>query len=119
VGAGVLAHGGFEIPGKLWVPLRPDGSALVNYVGPPDSRNSFRRYSIYDVAQAADRPDPAFKDKIVLIGMTYAGSNELSYVPFLDGFTGERSCFGDEIQANEVHTLLSGRPLRESGPTAI
>jgi len=122
---GKIERGAFVIPGKLRVPLRRDGSALINYEGLPalayapkkSAHPAFRSYSLFDLAQRDARPDPAFRGKIVIIGATFAGSNDRNFVPFISGLTGGASSDGDEIQANIVRSMLSSGPILEPGST--
>lgn len=109
------------IPGKADVPLRDDWSIPVNFASYPDS-TAFQRYSIYDIARRPRRKNKDFAGKIVLIGASYTGSNDLHYVPFFNrvsgGIFGARKIPGVLLHANLVRTLLDSRPLRESGPGA-
>ena len=114
-----LAHGVWRIPGKLTVPLRDDGSVLVNYplqVG----RSALQRVSLIDVARGPKTGDPRFRDKIVLVGATYTASGDFQYVPVREGIARkERRIPGVEIHAALLRTLLSGRPIRQPSSLAI
>ena len=102
------------------VPLREDGSILINYRPHTGLDGAFERYSLFDVANGKV-PASKFKDKIVLIGGTYSGSNDFHYVPILkpDDLSRARQIAGVEVQANLVRTLLSGQPVNEPRATAI
>jgi class 3 adenylate cyclase/CHASE2 domain-containing sensor protein len=111
----------WSVPGQTAVPLRADGSLLLNFANhtgalTPARRGGFARYSLYDVAQPGFDADAAFRGKIVLIGATYSGVQDDHLVPFLNGFSRARNVPGVEVQANAVRTLLGGAPVREPGP---
>ena len=108
----------WTLPGKVRVPLREDGSILVNYAPGTGRGGAFLRYSLCDAAELAAGPDNPFEGKIILIGVAYTGSNDQHYVPILERAGGSRLAFGVEIQANVVRTLLSGQPIAEPGPAA-
>lgn len=118
-GMGQPSAGAWTVPGKVTVPLREDGTFLINYANSIGYEGAFERYSLSDVAQPSVSPDTRFRDKIVIIGVTFTGSNEQHYVPFLAGLTRARMVYGPEIQANVVRTLLDGRPIVEPGRTGI
>ncbi|HEV2351034.1 MAG TPA: CHASE2 domain-containing protein [Terriglobia bacterium] len=78
----------------------PDGYVQINYRGPA---GTYPTYSFGDVIQGKI-PASAFKDKIVLIGVTANGIVETSGVPFqTSGFPGV------EVHANIMDNLLSGQ----------
>jgi adenylate cyclase len=116
---GELRSGAWRVRGRISVPLRPDGSLLVNYAGLTGRQAAFRRVSLSDVARLPKSGDPRFRNKIVIIGATFAGSQDTDPIPFLAGVTKARSSDGMEIQANLVRTLLSGRPIREPGTAGL
>jgi adenylate cyclase len=64
--------------GDLFIPTDEMGRLLINYLGPP---GTFESYSITDILN--DRaPKGAFKDKIVIVGSTATGANDLRNTPF-------------------------------------
>lgn len=115
----VLRNGTWSIPGKITVPLREDGSVLVNYpphVGPP---GALQRISLYDLVRGPKSGDPRLRDKIVLVGATYTASGDFQYIPVRNGFARkERRIPGVEIHASLLRTLLLGRPIRQPSPLA-
>jgi adenylate cyclase len=125
--ASVTSAQAWRVPGAVSVPLREDGTILIDYAngtgradfGDHDERyRPFQTISLYDLASGPDRADERFRNKIVLIGITWTGDNDQHFVPFLAGGTGRRLAHGVEVQANIVRNLLHGRPLAEPGPTA-
>lgn len=106
----------------LKVDLREDGSFLINYrnnSGKRGPEEAFEHYSLFDIAQPSSKPDTRFKDKIVLIGATFTGFNDLHYAPFLNGVSGSRAVPGVEVQANMLRTLLDSRPINEWNPLLV
>jgi adenylate cyclase len=96
-------------------PPRRNGSILLNFAnntGQRGSNSPFERISIADL-EKAKQPDPRLKDKIVIVGGTYKGNNDIHAVPFLNGLVDTREVAGMEVQANAVRTLLDGSALRE------
>lgn len=83
-GAGSIA---MDLPGRppLTIPLDGQGQALINFIGDQDS---FPSYSFRQVLEADRYPDRAaidlevFKDRIVLVGATFAGNTDLRPSPF-------------------------------------
>ncbi len=88
---------------KLRVPVDEDGRMLITYFG---NFKKFRYISYADVLMEMV-PAEYFKDKIVIIGATAAGLMDLRVVPFSNSFP------GPEIHANIIHTLLTGRFIKE------
>lgn len=108
----------WSIPGKTSVPLRADGTVLVNFAPHTGRPGAFQRHSIYDVASGRGA-DPRFRDKIVLVGANYTASGDFQYVPIRNGlWRKERRLAGVEIHANLIRTLLSGRPIGNPSPAA-
>lgn len=97
------------------LPLLPDGSLYINFVGPPG--RGFDYVPFYQLVEGSF-PRGKFRRKIVLIGATSPASHDVYPTPFSE----ERRMPGVEIQANAVHTLLSGdfvRPLSGAGRAAL
>ena len=75
------------LPGKppLRIPLDAEGQTLVNYLG---NEKTFPSYSFRQVLQADRFPGNSaldlgvFKDKIVLVGVTFAGNTDMRPSPF-------------------------------------
>jgi adenylate cyclase len=111
----------WTIPGQVSIPLRENGTVYINYGSGSGTQtrgsSAFQHFSLYDVAQPMAKPNPAFKNKIVLIGATYRGSNDDHFIPFLNGASGTRRISGVEMQANFVRTLLRGDVL--TAPDAL
>lgn len=107
-----LQHGSWRIPGKASVPLREDGSVLVNYPPHVGRPAALQRFSLYDVARGPKSGDARFRDKIVLVGATYTASGDFQYVPVGGGLgRKERRIPGVEIHASLLRTLLASRPI--------
>lgn len=88
------------------------------WAGPPDTvpRLPMRRL----LAEGAQN-DPevrALKDKVVIIGVAYGGSNDVHMTPYGQGLFSTRWMRGPEIQAQAVDALLSGRFLDELSGTS-
>ncbi|HEX8463927.1 MAG TPA: EAL domain-containing protein [Abditibacterium sp.] len=93
--------------GARRVPLDGAGRTWVNWIGPDDS---FRTFSLQRVLDG-EVPDAFFKDKIVLVGITAAGSFEFRASPF----SSVQSAV--ELQANAINDILMNRALRGASPT--
>jgi len=118
--------------GNFVVPKFDRTSMLINYHGPS---GSFPTYDIYQVIddstfQTRDEIDfgiqtnlyydlkesGVFKDKIVLIGAEYPGSNDLKPIPFSrnGAVQSGSNAYGVEIHAAAIETLLDRDFLRNS-----
>ena len=78
----------------------------IDYTGPPGAFTSFPSEPLVALARSGTEPDPdnPFRDRLVMVGATFAESRDLFPTP-----TGLMS--GVEIQAHMVNTLLSRRTL--------
>jgi adenylate cyclase len=83
-----------------------DGSAWIDFRGPPDT---FQTVSFADVV-AGRVSRGLFRDRIVVVGATAPTLQDLH--PTSTSGSGLMS--GAEIQANTIHTVLHGNPLREA-----
>jgi CHASE2 domain-containing sensor protein len=83
------------------------GSTLIDYHGPP---NTFASVSMIDVLRGSVRP-AFFRGKIVVIGVSASGNEDLHHTPF----TSQATMPGPEIQANAISTVLRGPALRSAG----
>lgn len=110
-----IEHGSLRV-GSTTVPLTEDGSMLIDWHGTLDAK-TYPSYSMGAVLQSfaqqqkGERPllDPAlFKDKIVFVATTAAGTYELRVTP-LSPFTP-----GVLIHMAALDNLLQGRFLREA-----
>jgi adenylate cyclase len=87
------------------VPVDADGQTMVNYFG---GLEAFPSYSFRQVLEADHHPDRAaldlavFKDKIVLVGATFAGSADLRPTPF------SKSYPMTAVQATVLENILAG-----------
>ncbi len=115
VGQVAIERGSLRV-GSLTVPLTKDGSMLIDWHGTLDA-GTYPSYSMGAVLQSfaqqqkGERPllDPAlFKDKIVFVATTAAGTYELRVTP-LSPFTS-----GVLIHMAALDNLLRGRFLREA-----
>lgn len=107
---------------------------LINFginAGLRGTQAPFEWASLCDVAKAT-RPDPRWKNKIVFIGATYKGSNDLHSVPILGMGSDEkqnrlgqlknvfsqlsmsRTLDGVEVQAHAVKTILDNQAIIET-----
>ncbi|MEG6549247.1 adenylate/guanylate cyclase domain-containing protein [Desulfocurvibacter africanus] len=93
---GQLGPEGLRVAKGLNVPLDPQGSLLVNYRGPA---HSFPHISAADVLAGTASAD-AFSGKIVLVGTSAAGLQDLRTTPFGPGYPGV------EVHANVVDSIL-------------
>jgi adenylate cyclase len=84
-----------------------DTAWRVDFAGPPGSFASFPAGVVMQAARSAARPegDNPFRDRIVLVGATFAESRDFYPTPL--GLMA-----GVEIQAHMVHTLLARRAVR-------
>jgi adenylate cyclase len=101
-------------PGGPAIPFEPDGSLLVNYVGPPGA------FPIIPYIAVIERrmPPDVFKGKIVIVGAT-AEAADAFFTPFFSRALPETSRLmpGVEIHASAVQMLLDGRFIRRAvGP---
>ncbi len=87
--------------------LPTSGSMLIDYHGPP---GTFTSVSMLDVLRGSVRP-AFFKNKIVLIGVSVPGGEDLHRVPFTSGATMP----GTEVQANAISSVRHGQALRGAG----
>jgi class 3 adenylate cyclase/CHASE2 domain-containing sensor protein len=91
----------------IYVPLEEEG-LLVNYFGDTDSYNYIPFIDVIN----KDFPTGAFKDKIVLIGLTEFQDINDAYATPVDK---ELPMPGVEIRANEIQTILDGKFLLNQG----
>jgi class 3 adenylate cyclase/CHASE2 domain-containing sensor protein len=122
VSQGTAGRSTTQVLGRLeQVPLGEDGKLLINYAlsqreGERSSytTGAFRTLSMADVAGGRFRPG-TFRDAIVLVGATFAGSNDFHYVPLPEpgSWAAPGLMAGVEIQAHIVRTLLQSEPIRE------
>jgi adenylate cyclase len=99
-GAGRLAPASIGVAQLAGAPWR------IDYTGPPGAFTTFPSDPLVALARSGARPDPdnPFRDRIVLVGATFAESRDFFPTP-----TG--SMAGVEIQAHMVNTLLARRAL--------
>jgi len=87
------------------VPVDADGQTLINYFG---GLEAFPSYSFRQVLEADHHPGRAaldlsvFRDKIVLVGATFAGSADLRPTPF------SKSYPMTAVQATVLENILAG-----------
>jgi len=81
----------------------------IDYSGPP---GTVRRVSALDVLTGR-MPAGAFRDKLVVIGVTAAATSDAHHRTPLGG---EHAMVGAEVQANALDTMLRGEPLRDVSP---
>ena len=93
-----VAPGDSAVFGKSVMKLDMESSALLAF----NKSKAFKYYSFYDVATGKVVPE-AFKDKIVLIGLTAQGVGSLYVTPT------DSSMSAVDFTANVVDNILSGR----------
>jgi adenylate cyclase len=114
VAAGVMGIGRFTLDpgalrlGDLTIPLDQSGQMLVKYYGPA---GTYQRYPIANVIQSQVRlemgeppiiPLEAFRDRIVLVGLTAPGLYDLKPTPFSNVYP------GTEVHATALDNILHG-----------
>ncbi|MBW3636039.1 MAG: EAL domain-containing protein [Armatimonadetes bacterium] len=92
--------------GTRHIPLDTAGRTWVNWIGP---HHSFPTHSLTSVLDGRV-PASEFKGKIVLIGLTAAGSTEIRPTPFssIDAAV--------NLQANAINDILMNRSLHPASP---
>jgi len=88
--------------GPIVAPVDPRNRMLLDYAGPP---GTFRHLSATDVLAGAI-PKDAFRDRVVFVGTTAAGTFDLRVTPVSPVLSGV------EKHANVAENLLAGRFLR-------
>jgi CHASE2 domain-containing sensor protein len=91
-------------PGRAWGG-QSESTTWIDFRGPP---GTFRPVSALDVL-GGKVPSSTFAGKVVVIGLLARGG-EAFRTPLDRG----RSMPGPEIQANAIHTILRGAPLRDA-----
>ncbi|HCC47329.1 MAG TPA: serine/threonine protein kinase [Elusimicrobia bacterium] len=94
----ILSPGAEAVFGKSRMPLDSASSALLAF----NKQKAFKYYSFYDVMNGKIVPE-AFKDKIVLIGLTAQGVGSLYVTPT------DSVMSAVDFTANAVDNILSGR----------
>lgn len=118
--------------GKLAVPKFDETSMLINYPGPSGSFPTYDLYQVIDDStfETSDeiefgiqtnlyydlKDSGVFRNKIVLIGAEYPGSNDLKPIPFSrnKAVQSGSNAYGVEIHAAAIETLLDADFLRRS-----
>ncbi len=98
---------GLDFNGRR-VPLE-NGMLLINYAGPPGTFTTYSAVSVAEGDVLAQNPD-AFRDKVVLIGVTSPTLQDIYPTPF----SATRRMAGVEVVANAVEMLLHGNYLRRA-----
>lgn len=83
--------------GQLFIPTDETGQLLINYLGPP---KTFPHISISDIL-GGGVPKGTFKDKIVIVGGTAAGTHDTRSTPFAPLYPGV------EIHATVIDNILT------------
>ncbi len=83
--------------GKLFVPTDEKGGLLINYYGPG---GTIPEYSVTDILHG-NVPKGTFKGKIVIVGSTAQGANDLRNTPFDSGQPGL------EVHASVIDNIIS------------
>lgn len=88
------------------------------WAGPPDSVPRLPMRRLLAPGAAQDAEVQALRDKVVIIGVAYGGSNDVHMTPYGRGAFSSQWMRGPEIQAQAVDALLAGRfldPLPPAG----
>lgn len=88
------------------LPLDGEGNLLLNFRGP---YKTFRYLSFYDVLEERVPPD-FFKDRIVLVGSSFAGLADIKSTAIQESYPGV------EVHATALHNILHRDPVRGAGP---
>lgn len=99
------------------MPFLSDRDILINYAGPVRTFNYFPFREVYRHALGRDTAyfKNNFSGKIVLIGPTDTGSQDLKMTPW----NNQKAIFpGVEIHANAIATILHGDYIRRMSPAA-
>ncbi|MDD5688587.1 MAG: serine/threonine-protein kinase [Elusimicrobia bacterium] len=83
--------------GKVFIPTDDSMNMLINYIGP---FKTFKYCDAFDVLTNKIPPE-AFKNKIVLIGLTATGIGDLNVTPVANNFPGV------EITANTIQNIIT------------
>ncbi|MCL5772775.1 MAG: adenylate/guanylate cyclase domain-containing protein [Firmicutes bacterium] len=83
-------------------------SYRINYAGPPGTFFTIPFWKVLDEASSGSKEffTKNFKDKIVIIGATGMGSQDIAITPF-NLFNAARGMAGVEVHANAVNTLIN------------
>jgi len=114
---------GQPVDGSLW---RYPGRELtladltpIAYAGPPGTFRPLSFHRLLAPDALADADIEALAGKVVILGAGFAGMNDAHPTPYSAGFFGRKVLMpGQEIQANVLETLLSGRVLQPLPTTA-
>jgi len=109
---GTKTSQGSVTPLRVWTPAEVTAAQLadppwrIDYTGPPGAFTAFPSEPLVALARSGIEPDPdnPFRDRIVLVGATFAESRDFFPTP-----TGLMP--GVEIHAHMLNTLLSRRAL--------
>jgi signal transduction histidine kinase len=104
-GAGFKEQGDFDTSNGVASIIRPE-TVNIRFAG---DNKAFRHIPAWQVLDGSISPD-VFRDSIVLIGETAAGSSDQWFTPFAES---NQKMSGVEIHANAIETLFSGRSIRD------
>jgi adenylate cyclase len=97
-----------KVGSKLSVPLDPDGTFAIDYAGGPATFDSYSYARVLGMSDAALRKE--FHDKILYIGATAMGLNDLRPIPYNKrSAKGDGTNYGVFIHANLTDALLQNR----------
>jgi signal transduction histidine kinase len=105
----VNSHASTLILDDVTIPLDVRGNLLLRYAA---KRRAFQYLSASDVLRGS-LPANAFKDKVVFVGATALGTQELVTTPFESHFPGV------EVQATVADNLLRGNFITRSEPPIL
>lgn len=93
-----------RVGGPVRIPMDPDGYFPVNW-GP---WGTFPRYSAADVLEVSGEKseDDRFRDKLVIVGVTWTGSTDMGATPVSEDMPLSR------LHSNVIRTIMSGSYIR-------
>jgi adenylate cyclase len=86
------------------------------WAGPPGTVPRLPMHRLLADGAENDPEVRALRDKVVIVGVAYGGSNDVHMTPFGHGLFTSRWMRGPEIQAQAVDALLAGRFIDPAGP---
>jgi len=99
---------GISLGGQRHLPLDMHGRLLIDFIGPD---HTFEYVSVADVLRQSDEANrEAFRNGIVLIGVTAPGIYDLRASPFATVYNGV------EAEASAIEAMLANRFIRQPSP---
>jgi len=118
--------GNGRFPGKVKIPLREDGTIFPDFPDGSGTKlilDNSLPYSLtcrfYDVASLPNEPDPRFKNKIVIIGSAYSGTDDTHYIPFLLRIEPQPSQLRRRIARNRCQSASQNKILKDPNDIVV